>query len=117
MYDYNGFMNAINNDKRIASLKGQNKWRGELNRPTDTVNVAVTVQTFGKPNRMKRQYDPNGISDADVSRIVGGEAIQFAQSAVIDLRNAAIAPRLTVSPEGKVSINAFDLVDSEAAHQ
>ena len=89
VYDYNGFMNAINIDKRIASLKGQNKWRGELNHPE---------------------------SDSGY-RITGGEAIQFAQSAVIDLRNAAIAPRLAISPEGKVSINAFDLVDSKDTHQ
>lgn len=88
-YDYNGFIHAINNDKRIATLMGQNKWRGELNHPEPDSGY----------------------------RITGGEAIQFAQSAVIDLRNAAIAPRLTISPEGKVSINAFDLVDSKAAHQ
>lgn len=88
-YDYNGFIHAINNDKRIATLMGQNKWRGELNHP---------------------EPDPG-------YRITGGEAIQFTQSTVIDLRNAAIAPRLTISPEGKVSINAFSLVDSKAVHQ
>ena len=116
-YDYNGFVNAINIDKRIATLMKQNKWRGELDHPTDTVNVEVTVQEFNKPNRMKRQYDPNGISDADVGRIVGGEAIEYPNSAVIDLRNVAIAPRLAISPEGKVSINAFSLVDNKATHQ
>ena len=89
VYDYNGFMHAINNDKRIATLKEQNKWRGELNHPE---------------------------SDSGY-RITGGEAIRFAQSAVIDLRNVTITPRLNISPEGKVSINAFDLVDSKAAHQ
>ena len=79
VYDYNGFMNAINADKRIATLKEQNEWRGKLNHP--------------KPD--------SGY------RIDGGEAIQFAHSAVIDLRNAAITPRVNISPEGKVSISAF----------
>lgn len=89
MYDYNGFMKAINSDKRITTLKEQNKWRGELSHPE---------------------------SDSGY-RINGGEAIQFAQSAVLDLRDVAITPRVNISPEGKVSINAFSLVDGKALHQ
>jgi hypothetical protein len=78
-------MNAINNDKRIATLKGQNKWRGELNHPE---------------------------SDSGY-RIAGGEAIQFATSAVIDLRNVAITPRMNISPEGEVKIVGFGLEKKE----
>jgi hypothetical protein len=78
-------MNAINNDKRIATLKGKNKWRGELNHPE---------------------------SDSGY-RIAGGETIQFATSAVIDLRNVAITPRMNISPEGEVKIVGFGLEKKE----
>lgn len=81
----------------------------ERNHPTDTVKVEVTVQEFNKPNRMKRQYDPDGISDVDVGRIVGGEAIEYPNSAVIDLRNTTIAPRVSVSSEGVMKFDGFDL--------
>lgn len=81
VYDYNGFMNAINTDKRIATLKEQNEWHGELNHPEPDSGY----------------------------RIDGGEAIQFAHSVVIDLRNTTIAPRVSVSPEGDVKFNGFDL--------
>lgn len=84
VYDYNGFMNSFI-DKRIATLKEQNKWRGELNHPEPGPGY----------------------------RIDGGEAIQFAQSAVIDLRNVAITPRMNISPEGKVKIVGFGLEKTE----
>ena len=35
VYDYNGFMNAINNNKRIATLKKSGKWLGEIDHPSD----------------------------------------------------------------------------------
>ena len=89
VYDYSGFMNAINNDKRITSLMGQNKWRGELNHPEPDSGY----------------------------RIDGGEAIQFAQSAVIDLRNVAITPRMNISPEGEVKIVGFGLEKKEEASE
>ena len=85
VYDYSGFMNSINNDKRIAALMKQNKWRGELNHPEPDSGY----------------------------RIDGGEAIQFAHSAEIDLRNVAITPRVNISPEGKVKIIGFGLEKKE----
>jgi len=35
VYDYNGFMNAINNDKQIATLMKSGKWLGEIDHPSD----------------------------------------------------------------------------------
>lgn len=35
VYDYNGFMNAINNDKRVATLIKSGKWLGEIDHPSD----------------------------------------------------------------------------------
>lgn len=35
VYDYSSFMNAINTDKRIATLKESGKWRGEIDHPSD----------------------------------------------------------------------------------
>ena len=35
VYDYNGFMNAINNDKRVMTLIKSGKWLGEIDHPSD----------------------------------------------------------------------------------